>query len=211
MAFKNYDEFPAPKPVRIPIGDKTYSFPGTVSARAWLLVEKMASYLDRVKLAEARGEDYDPGEEALDDLEYADLHAEARADRGRGNERLSQEALLHPRHLPHARPRSRREGVEPGGSPGPEPGPATRASKDVTSSGLPRWIDSGPTGPTWHKILGYWSLIQADFQEHYHLDLTERLLRRKSAGWLKTRIEGLLYIESRLQRILYPPKKKTRR
>jgi hypothetical protein len=80
MAFKNYDEFPAPKPVRLPMGEKTYSFPGTISARAWVLVEKLASRLQRAKLAEIRGETYDPDEEALSDLEYADVRAEVFGD-----------------------------------------------------------------------------------------------------------------------------------
>ena len=80
MAFKNYNDFPAPKPIRIPIGEKIYSFPGTISGRAWMLIEKMASYLDQAKLAELRGEKYDPEMEALDDLEYADINAEVFGD-----------------------------------------------------------------------------------------------------------------------------------
>lgn len=101
--------------------------------------------------------------------------------------------------------------MEPGGIPGPESGPAPLESEDADPlTGLPRWIDSFESGPTWYTILGHWSLIQADFQDYYGLDLTERLLRRRSAGWLQARIEGLLYIESRLQRILYPPKEKRR-
>jgi hypothetical protein len=80
MAFQNYDEFPAPKPVRIPIGEKVYEFPGTISAMAWLLIEKLSTRLQRVKLAELRGEKFDPDEEALSDIEYADIRAEVFGD-----------------------------------------------------------------------------------------------------------------------------------
>lgn len=42
--------------------------------------------------------------------------------------------------------------------------------------------------------------------EHYHTDLNEPgLLDRRSGRWLRTRIEGLLVVESRLAMALAPP------
>jgi len=61
---------------------------------------------------------------------------------------------------------------------------------------------------TWRSILVNWELIEADMQEHYHLDLsTPGLLEERSARWMRVRIDGLFGVESRLQRKLFPPKK----
>jgi hypothetical protein len=54
-------------------------------------------------------------------------------------------------------------------------------------------------------VLPHWSLLEADFQEHYHLDINE-LLDQKTDRWLKVRIIGLLACDSRLHRVLFPPK-----
>lgn len=44
-------------------------------------------------------------------------------------------------------------------------------------------------------------------QERYGLDLSEPgLLDRRTGRWLRTRILGLLEVESRLHRALFPPK-----
>ena len=44
-------------------------------------------------------------------------------------------------------------------------------------------------------------------QEHYHIDLSDAgLLDRRTGRWLQVRILGLLSIDSRLRRLVYPPK-----
>jgi len=43
-------------------------------------------------------------------------------------------------------------------------------------------------------------------QERYHIDVDEEgLMERRSARWLKLRIRGLLSVESRLYRQMFPP------
>ena len=46
--------------------------------------------------------------------------------------------------------------------------------------------------------------MEADFQEHYSLDL-EREIDHRSGRWLRVRILGLLSIESRIRLTLFPP------
>jgi hypothetical protein len=54
--------------------------------------------------------------------------------------------------------------------------------------------------------LEYWVSIEADFQQHYGLDLAQ-FIDLRTGRWLRVRILGLLSIESRLRYDLYPPKK----
>jgi len=45
--------------------------------------------------------------------------------------------------------------------------------------------------------------------ERYHIDLSEPgLLDNRSGRWLSVRILGLLSVDSRLNRVLFPPKEK---
>ena len=76
MAFRDLDEFLVVTPVRLPIRGKTYEFPGAISARSWLLVQRMGEQFDRARRAEAAGEEYDPDEVAIDDTEEVDLRGE---------------------------------------------------------------------------------------------------------------------------------------
>jgi len=55
-------------------------------------------------------------------------------------------------------------------------------------------------------VLEHWALLEADFQEHYGVDLGTRILDRRSGRWLRVRVLGLLSIESRLRYALHPPK-----
>lgn len=80
MAFKDYDDFPPPKPIEIPISGKLYIFPGTISARSWLLLQRLNSFQAKVALAQLRGEDYDPEQEVLSDLEFIDVRGEVFGD-----------------------------------------------------------------------------------------------------------------------------------
>ncbi len=57
----------------------------------------------------------------------------------------------------------------------------------------------------WSDILSHWRLIEADFQEHYGIDLDDRALwRTRTWRWLETRITGLLAADTRLYRALAP-------
>lgn len=56
-------------------------------------------------------------------------------------------------------------------------------------------------------MLEHWTLLEADFQEHYHLDLLEHTERR-SKRWLEVRVAGLFAIDSRLNQALHPQPQK---
>ena len=56
-------------------------------------------------------------------------------------------------------------------------------------------------------ILGYWGLVESDFQEIYSTDLSE-VLDHKTWRWVQVRIGGLFSSEnSRLRRTLVPDEK----
>ena len=102
-------------------------------------------------------------------------------------------------------------GIRSGGIPSPEPGD-TPPPGSVSPSGLPRVIeglDDEGESVSWGRILELWQLVEADMHEHYGIDLAEPgLLERRSGRWLKTRLNGLLSTDSRLHRVLYPPKER---
>lgn len=56
------------------------------------------------------------------------------------------------------------------------------------------------------RILQHWDLIEADLQDA-GIDTDSGILRERSWRWLAVRVTGLLAIESRLRRKLFPPKK----
>src|SRR5660397_245275 len=74
------------------------------------------------------------------------------------------------------------------------------------SHGAPKVDRPAPKegGKTWGEVLKHWALVEADFQEHYSLDL-EREIDHRSGRWLRVRILGLLSIESRIRLTLFPP------
>lgn len=55
-------------------------------------------------------------------------------------------------------------------------------------------------------MLEHWLLIEADLQDR-GIDLDDPVVRARSWRWLRVRIVGLLTVESRLHRALYPPAK----
>jgi hypothetical protein len=61
-------------------------------------------------------------------------------------------------------------------------------------------------------MLGEWNKIEADFQQHYGIDLSDPGVRHhRSWRWFKVRLGGLLSIESRLQSQFNPtPEQKKR-
>lgn len=54
----------------------------------------------------------------------------------------------------------------------------------------------------WSEIWQHRDEIEADLHERYGIDLTGGILRRRSARWLRVKVQGLLGIESRLAREL---------
>lgn len=56
-------------------------------------------------------------------------------------------------------------------------------------------------------MLEKWSLIEADFQEVYGVDLTA-VRGQRSWRWFVVRLAGLLSTESRIQRVFNPQDKK---
>lgn len=76
MQFKDYSQIKPPAPVRIPINGKTYEFPGTISSKAWVLLQRLSEQMQRVAFARATGQPVDLEAIVLDDVEYADVKAE---------------------------------------------------------------------------------------------------------------------------------------
>jgi hypothetical protein len=58
---------------------------------------------------------------------------------------------------------------------------------------------------SWEAILSHWTLIEADLQQQYGIDVEDRaLMRGRTWRWLRLRIVGLLNTDSRLHRALAP-------
>lgn len=55
---------------------------------------------------------------------------------------------------------------------------------------------------TWRDILTRWALVEADLHSVYGIDLHDPALERRSWPWLRSRVLGLLTVESRLARAL---------
>ncbi len=70
MAFRDLDEFLVVEPVVLPIRGKEYSFPGEVSARTWLLLQRLAEQWQSAA----------PDDEVVDDTTEAELRAELMGD-----------------------------------------------------------------------------------------------------------------------------------
>jgi hypothetical protein len=71
MAFRDLDEFLVVRPIVLPIRGKDYAFPGEVSARSWLMLQRMNEQTNAV----LRGE-LGPETEAASDNDEAGLRAE---------------------------------------------------------------------------------------------------------------------------------------
>jgi hypothetical protein len=76
MAFRDLSEFLTVETLDLPIRGKVYRFPGEISARSWLLVQRVGEQFQAAARAKAKGEDYSPEAEVLDDTSYAELSAE---------------------------------------------------------------------------------------------------------------------------------------
>jgi hypothetical protein len=53
------------------------------------------------------------------------------------------------------------------------------------------FVGGASASPTWSAVLNQWSLVEADFQSIYGLDL-ERLVRKRSWRWFTIRVSALL-------------------
>jgi len=73
MAFRDLNEFLTAEPLVLPIRGKDYEFPGEISGRSWLMLQRLGAVADK---ARAEGEDFDPGVEVLNDLDQAELMSE---------------------------------------------------------------------------------------------------------------------------------------
>jgi len=76
MAFKDLGEFLVVEPLVLPIRGKEYSFPGEISARSWLMVQRIGEKYERARRAKEVGQEVDPDEEVLSDQDEGILRAE---------------------------------------------------------------------------------------------------------------------------------------
>ena len=76
MAFRDLEEFLVVEPLELPIRGKLYRFPGEISARAWLLVQRLGEKYERARRAREAGRPIDPEEEVLSDLDEGALRSE---------------------------------------------------------------------------------------------------------------------------------------
>lgn len=76
MAFRDLEEFLVVEPLELPIRGKLYRFPGEISARAWLLVQRLGEKYERARRAREAGRPIDSDEEALSDYDESALRSE---------------------------------------------------------------------------------------------------------------------------------------
>jgi hypothetical protein len=76
MAFRDLDEFLEAEELVLPIRGKDYSFPGEISARTWLRVQRLAPQINDALAAERAGEPFDADAEALSDIDIEELLSE---------------------------------------------------------------------------------------------------------------------------------------
>ncbi len=67
MSFRDLDEFLSVEPIVLPIRGTAYSFPGEISARTWLRLQRVWQTIERAG---------DPDAEAVSDFDEAQLMAE---------------------------------------------------------------------------------------------------------------------------------------
>lgn len=76
MAFRDLDEFLVVEPIVLPIRGKAYAFPGSVSARTWLRLQRINEKMTAVRA----GQDVDPDDEVASDVDEQDMMAEMMGD-----------------------------------------------------------------------------------------------------------------------------------
>lgn len=78
MPFDDLDDFLVVQPIRLPIRGKTYEFPGSISARTGLMLQRLTAEADKVR--DGSTEPTDLAAEVLNDEEEIDLRAEVLGD-----------------------------------------------------------------------------------------------------------------------------------
>lgn len=73
MAFRDLTEFLKTEPFMLPIGGKLYEFPGEISAKSWLQLQRLTEQITKAQAAAALGMDYDPDDEVLSDTDESVL------------------------------------------------------------------------------------------------------------------------------------------
>jgi len=76
MAFHDLDEFLGAEPLVLPIRGKDYSFPGEISARTWLRVQRLGPGINRAVAAREAGDPLDAEAEAAFDFDADELLGE---------------------------------------------------------------------------------------------------------------------------------------
>ena len=99
-----------------------------------------------------------------------------------------------------------------GGAPNGDPDPYGRGHYDPLT-GLSDYYEypaggSPSDGPSWLDVFEHWEHIENDLHQWYGIDVGDGILERRTYVWLMARVSGLLSVDSRLRRVLYPEDKK---
>lgn len=76
MGFRDLSEFMTVEPFPLPINGKVYKFPGEISAKSWLQLQRLTEQITQAQVAIASGEELDPDIEVLSDADESALMAE---------------------------------------------------------------------------------------------------------------------------------------
>lgn len=153
MSFRDLDDFLVVTPIKLPIKGKDYQFPGSISARSGLLLQRIAAAAERAKadILDGKTSTLDLAAEVLNDEEETDLRSEVMG----GTEQLMADDGLTTAHTTHvfrtlltwhmAGPEAAAVAWERQGE-APAPNRATRrASKGSASTTRKRASTSGTT------------------------------------------------------------------
>jgi len=80
MPFRDLTEFLTVEPFTLPIAGKKYDFPGEISAKSWLQLQRLTEQIAKAQAAAALGVDYDPDEQVLSDTDESALMTEMMGD-----------------------------------------------------------------------------------------------------------------------------------
>jgi hypothetical protein len=76
MALRDLDDFLVVEPFVLPIRGRDYAFPGEISARTWLKVQRLGPEINQAMAAKSAGEEFDADSEALSDVDQEELMVE---------------------------------------------------------------------------------------------------------------------------------------
>ena len=143
MTFRDLDEFLVVEPLILPIGGKDYSFPGEVSARSWLLLQKVSRQL-RYDVSDEEVAITDVEETALKSEMFGEAEQEMARD---GCTSAQMQAVFQTLLAYHLSDRDRDTAEAVWNSQGEAPGPnrKTRRAKSPAKSTRPRASRAGST------------------------------------------------------------------